>query len=272
MNRPFGSIAAVMTAALIVAGGLCLGAAGCAMSAPADLSPEVAPNLPGVDAAYDPVPGQSAKDSGVDERGGEVADSSTPDQPLNTASDAGVDAAPVPPVVVKPAAGEVLITEVMYTTTGPEPASEWFELHNLASSGRSLAGLILKDGSGRTHVIVGPLTIAASSWVVLARSKAGAITAKVPSASIVYEYGTGLADNAGIILANGATGGLSLLNGATVIAAAPYGGWFSSSGGSVQLKILNPAQTSAKASWCFSPAVWTTGSEKGTPGSAPDCP
>ncbi|CAN5911833.1 hypothetical protein BH11MYX4_BH11MYX4_53940 [soil metagenome] len=237
------------------------------MSAPADLSPDVDTNLPGIDAATNPVPTQPGRDASAPD---EAPDGST--TPTQKVAEAGTDAAPPPPTVPKPAAGEVLITEVMYATTGPEPASEWIELHSVASAERSLAGLMLKDGSNRTHVIVGPLTIAANAWVVLARSKAGATTAKVPPAAIVYEYGAGLGDSAGILLANGSTGGISLLSGATVINAAPYGGWFTGSGGSVQLKVLDGTQSGAKASWCLSPTAWTTGSEKGSPGSVNNCP
>ena len=263
MPRLSGS-GAVVTAALIVGGAL---SAACAMSAPADLSPDVDTNLPGIDAATNPVPMQPGRDASAPE---ETPDGST--TPTQKVAEAGADAAPPPPTVPKPAAGEVLITEVMYATAGPEPASEWIELHSVASAERSLAGLMLKDGSNRTHVIVGPLTIAANAWVVLARNKAGATTAKVPPAAIVYEYGTGLGDSAGILLANSSTGGISLLSGATVINAAPYGGWFTGSGSSVQLKVLDGTQSGAKASWCLSPTTWTTGSEKGSPGSVNNCP
>ena len=261
MVRFSGSVAGVL-AALVV---------GCAMSTPADLSSgEVDTNLPGLEAGNSPVPGMpDDRDAAAAETDG-TPDSSTAKQPA--APDAGVDAAPPPPTVPKPTAGEVIISEVMYTTSGPEPASEWIELHSLASSPRSLAGLVLKDGSARTHAIVGPLTIAANAWVVLARSKTAAIAAKVPAASIVYEYGTGLGDSAGILLANGSTGAVSLLSGATVINAAPYGGWFSTAGSSVQLKVLDGAQSGAKASWCLSSTPWSTGAEKGSPGAANDCP
>ncbi len=161
----------------------------------------------------------------------------------------------------------------MYDTITPEPVSEWFELHSSASSTRSLGGLTIKDGSGRTHTIGAALTIAPGAYIVLARDKAGAIAAKVPAAAIAYEYGTGLPDNAGILLTNAATGAVSLLDGAATIASAPYGGWFTQSGGSsVQLKLLVPAQTTSKTSWCLSGTAWTTGSEKGTPGAAEDCP
>ncbi len=265
MARTSGAVA-VFSAALIVGAGLSV--FGCAMSAPPDLGGgEVDTNLPGLDAGNSPVPSMPDPDASA---APEDSADSGPRQP--TKPDAGVDAAPPSPTVPKPAAGDVLISEIMYTTSGPEPASEWIELHSVASAERNLAGLVLKDGSNRTHVIVGPLTIAANAWVVLARNKAAAITAKVPAASIVYEYGTGLGDSAGILLANGATGAITLLSGATVINAAPYGGWFSTSGSSVQLKVLDGAQSGAKGSWCLSATPWSTGAEKGSPGATNNCP
>lgn len=64
-----------------------------------------------------------------------------------------------------------------------------------------------------------------------------------------------------------------VLDGSTTITSAPYGGWFSQSGGSsVQLKVLDGTLSKSKASWCLSLNVWTTGSEEGTPGAAEDCP
>jgi len=263
---PISGSVAVVLAALIVGGGV--SAFGCAVSGPADLPREIDRNLPGLEAGNSPLPSMPDLDASLPSPEGSP-DGSVTKQPL--AFEAGADADP-PPVVPKPATGEVLITEVMYATSGPEPASEWIELHSVASSTRTLAGLVLKDGSSRTHVIVGPLTIAPNAWVVLARNGAAAIAAKVPASAIVYEYGTGLGDGAGILLANGATGGITLLSGATVIHAAPYGGWFAGSGSSVQLKVLDGTQSGAKASWCQSATPWAVGAEKGTPGSANDCP
>jgi hypothetical protein len=261
--------------ALLVTGVFWLAGLGCAMSSPADTSPDLDPSLPGVDVGNDPTPVPGAKNDAAGSSSGSSGTSGgseTNKQPLAPDAGGAGDAAPAPPPVPKPTAGEVLITEVMYDTFTPEPVSEWIELHSEASSERSLSGLTLKDGAGRTHTI-GTLTIAPGAYIVLARNKAAAISAKVPASAIAYEYGAGLPDNAGILLTNAATGGVSLLNGATTIAAAPYGGWYSQSGGSsVQLKVLDPALTTAKASWCLSLTAWTTGSEKGTPGAAEDCP
>jgi hypothetical protein len=280
MYRPVSSLLALTKPVPFVAGLVAVawlagaGAVGCAMSAPADTTPDADPNLPGVDVGNDPkpVPGTKSPEAGADSTNSPSGspDAGTSKPSLTPDASPPVDAAPAVP---KPSAGEVLVTEVMYATFEPEPAGEWFELHSTVTSERTLSGLTIKDGSGRTHTIGAGLTIAPGAYVVLARSKATAIGAKVPAAAIVYEYGTGLPDNAGILLTNGATGGVSILNGATTVATAPYGGWYSQSGGSsVQLKVLDPATTTSKTSWCISLTPWTTGSEKGTPGAAEDCP
>jgi hypothetical protein len=256
------------------------------MSEPADLTPDLDPTLPGVDAAYDPSPAAGGgKDSGAkgssnssSSSGGSSGSTGGTDsgtQPIvPTDSGSGVDSAPPPPPpLAKPSPNEVLITEIMYDTFGTEPDSEWIELHSVASVTRVLTGLTIKDGGGRTHVISGTLNIAPNAYVVLTRSTAGAVTAKVPSSVIVYEYGESLPSNAGVQLANGVTGGISLLNGPVVISSAPYGGWFSQSGGSsLQLHVISGAQSASKASWCLSSNAWATGSEKGTPGAPEDCP
>ena len=243
---------------------------GCAMSTPADLGPDVNPNLPGLDAAGSSHPsdpgadGSTSLDESDDAGDGDAAKATN-------GNDASTDSSLPPIGPAKPAPGEILVTEVMYSTTGAEPASEWIELHSLASSDRALTGLTLKDGASRVHVI-GTLTIAANAYVVLARNKAAAITAKVPAAAIVYEYGTGLADSQGILLANGSTGGIALYNGGTLLVNAPYGGWFTQAGASVQLNVLTMTAETAKASWCLSANPWAAGADKGTPGAAEDCP
>lgn len=248
------------------------------MSSPADLTPDLDPSLPGVDAGSNPVPtqgqlGAGGTDSGTDTTGSSGGTDSGAKSAFAGDAAGGVDAAPAAPAVPKPAAGEVLITEVMYSTFTPEPASEWIEIYSKAASVRSLSGLTLKDGGGRTHVIAAGLTIAPGAYVILSRDKTAAVSAKVPASAIVYEYGTGLPDNAGIVLANGATGGIALLDGATTLVSVPYGPWFSQSGGSsIQLKALGSAQESASAGWCLSLNTWTSGSAKGTPGAASDCP
>ncbi len=199
------------------------------------------------------------------------------DPPVDAGVDAG-DAGSKPPPpggggpATKPKQGEVLISEVMFDPSGTEPVSEWFEVYNASSGARTLSGLTIVDGGNRTHVIGAGVTVDAGAYVVLVRNKSAASTAKIPSGAIVYDYGAGLADTVGIQLANGATGGLELDDGATTIAQAIYGGWFSaSSGASIQLKTLSFNGSSQSSGWCTSSATWTSGSDKGTPGAAGDC-
>ena len=237
---------------------------GCAQSEGGALGPEVDPSLPGVGADYDASPVEGTK---VPEGGPKEEQDSGSAQP-------GVDAGPdtyVPPP--KPAQGEVLITEVMYDPTGTEPQGEWIEIYNAASSKRMLTGLVLVDGGGRSHSIGVGVTIDAGKYALLVRDKTNALAAQIPAAAILYEYGAGLGDGAGILLANGTTGSVELKNGAAVVASADYGGWYpSTNGSSVQLKVLNYAAAATGTNWCLSTKTWAVGSAWGSPGVGCDCP
>lgn len=271
MPSLFGPLAAGLAAAFVVGG--VVSVVGCAMSGPADLTPAVDPNLPELDASYEPMPAPGGGTGTSSDAGGSTGQT-TGDSggPQSITPDSGTDTG-APVVVPKPAPGEVLITEVMYDSFGAEPASEWIEVFNTTSGERMLTGLTIKDGASRTHVIGAGVKIAPGAYGLLVRSKSGAATAKIPSAAILYEYGTGLPDNAGVLLANGATGSVALLNGPVAISSSQYGGWFSQSGGSsVQLKVLTNGQGAIDSSWCLSLNAWATGSDKGTPGAAEDCP
>lgn len=196
--------------------------------------------------------------------------------PVDAGNDAGreedEDAGTTPPPVAGVNPGDFLITEIMYATYLPEPASEWIEIFNNSSKSLPLSGLTLEDGIGRTHKIGSGVSLAPRSYGVLVRDRATAIGAKVPASAIVYEYGAGLGDTAGIVLANGATGGILLRNGQMPIAKVFYGSWFSLFGGaSIQLSVLNASALGEKSAWCISPTKWATGAEKGTPGAAHNC-
>jgi hypothetical protein len=220
--------------------------------------------------ATEPPPAATA--SGAPDAGPLVADGGRSDAARQQPADGGGNQ---PPAAPKPAAGEVLVTEVMYNPSGTEPDAEWIEVYNAASGPRTLTGLVLRDGGGRTHTIGGSVVLAAGRYAVLARSTAAATAAKVPASAIVYEYGAGQQPQAGILLANGATGAIALLNGSATIATATYGSFFGSqavTGRSVQLKVLTASAATNAASWCLSSTVWATGADRGTPGAGSDCP
>jgi hypothetical protein len=220
---------------------------------------------------------------GEDDAGGQSGDDgSTPPQPPPPGSDAGNqgDSGPPPPPpdagsdtgsgAVKPAPGEVLITEIMYDPSGTEPDQEWMELYNTTNGDRLLTGLTLADGANRTHTL-GTLTIAPGAYIVLVRNKTAATAAGI--ATIAYEYGAGQSASTGIILANGSTGGIALKDGATDIARAMYGAWnLATSGTSIQLKSTAGGEATTAAGWCKSATAWTGGTDKGTPALAGDCP
>ena len=173
----------------------------------------------------------------------------------------------------KPVQGEVLITEVMFNPTGTEPDAEWFELHNTTASPKILSGLTLTDGAARTHTIAAGVTIAPNAYAVFVRLRTAAATAKVPTAAILYEYGTGLTATTGIILANGTTGAIKLSDGATTIATVPYGSFaIGAVAKTLELKVLTYAGAQVAASWCAAATPWATGSDNGTPGAVGDCP
>jgi hypothetical protein len=254
-----------LVAALIACGGGAgLGLPACAVGDGAELRPEIDPTMPSVEAPNDPRPAQPTGSAPPED----AADS--PDDGESERAAAPSDAGATAP---RPLPGDVLITEVMYDPSTPEPSTEWLELYNTRSTPLSLGDLTLVNGVGRSHAIAKGVVIAAGAYVVLARSRAGAAAAKIPAESVLYEYGSGLGDTAGVLLANGASGGIALRDGATVISEVLYGGWFSQAEGrSVQRKAVSASAPPSAASFCLSDTPWAAGSDKGTPGAAGDCP
>lgn len=228
----------------------CLVASSCAVSEPVAVTPDVDPELPTVDGGSAGIPAKTTD-------GADAAALAPPPSPH------GPDAAVA--ALDRPGPGDVVITEVMFNPSGPEPRSEWFELTNKTSAPLALDGLTIVDGAGRTHVIASGTTLAPGKYVVFARDKATAVAQQVPSAAIVYEYGTGLLDTAGVLLLNSTSGGVSLKDGSQVIDDAPYGPLYSTANGC-------SIQRDAKGSWCYSANAWASGADKGTPGAASDCP
>ncbi len=207
---------------------------------------------------------------------GPAEDATTPDARESkdgSGGDSGGDATGV----ARPTPGELLITEVMYDPSGTEPDAEWIEVYNAAPTPRLLSGLQLKDGGNRTEAIPAdpPFVLAPGQYAVLARDTAAAVAALVPKGTILLEYGAGVAVSRGVLLANGVGGAVWLMDGTTTIAGSLYGGWFNQTtpgGKSVQLKTLSLDASAQQASWCLSSNPWATGSDRGTPGAASDCP
>jgi hypothetical protein len=194
-----------------------------------------------------------------------------PDALESDGDDAGDDPSLADPA--PPSPGELAITEVMLSPSGPEPDSEWFEVHNLASSSRLLSGLTIQDGYGDTQAIASspPVVVPPGAYALLVRDAAAAMQALVPTAAIVYAYGSGLAWYQGIELDDGAAGDLSLWQGDTLLADVPYGMWDASwIGQSIELATPS-SDASDPGRWCLAEAPWANGSDDGTPGAASDC-
>jgi hypothetical protein len=182
-----------------------------------------------------------------------------------------------------PLPGEVVISEVMVLPSGTLPEEQWIELYNTTATAKLLSGLTLTDGHGTAQVIPSSPEIAIEphAYAVLARSKASAIAAGVPAATVVYEYGLGLARTKGILLSRHTDGGIRLSSAASVLSNVPYGPWINTGGSlanspptgpSLELKAVAPDAGDNAASWCIARNTWPMGHDKGTPGSPNDCP
>jgi hypothetical protein len=203
-------------------------------------------------------PEASEEDAGDDADADEDADGSS--------TGAGLPPAPV--------TGDLVVTEIMFQPSGPEPESEWFEIYNQASGPVLLNGLTIEDGYLDTQVIPSnPVLVAQpGQYLLLVRSLPGAQAALVPSASIVYAYGTGVPDDEGIELDAGPFGELTLLNGNAVLVDIPYGQWgVQATGQSIELGTSATTQ-SDPSGWCIAQNPWASGSDDGTPGAPSDCP
>jgi hypothetical protein len=199
-----------------------------------------------------------------------LANASTPEN-ASTSEDASMsaDASMVADPVTEEAAaplsappgpfrGDLLITEVMFDPLGPTPQAEWFEVYNATGSPLSLSGLTIQDGYEDSHVIAGgpSVMLAANAYGVLVRDRITAFLVGIPTPSVVYEYGTGLADDQGIELDD-----------------VPYGPWDAGSiGQTIELDGLVFDGSDRADRWCLGQNPWTEYSDWGTPGAASDCP
>jgi hypothetical protein len=174
-----------------------------------------------------------------------------------------------------PRPGDILITEVMFEPSGPEPLAEWFEVYNAAPVPERLDGLTIRDGYPHDQVVAGtpPVILFPQSYAVFVRDHAMAMSTFVPAASIAFDYGGGLPADEGVVLGDGPGGELSLWSGGTLVADLPYGPWsISGYGQSIELAVLRYEGSDQEWAWCPAPNPWGAGTDYGTPGAANDCP
>jgi hypothetical protein len=284
-HRRAGSCA--LFAVVLLLGGLSCarGSGGSGTSAPANsasIEPSQvnAPDAASASSSYgtpggDAAPTAVAADDPGDDDALDVEDAAEAgDDATDPVADDGGDEAPgLDPSIATPAAGDLAITEVMLSPSGPEPQSEWFEIYNLASSPRLLNGLTIEDGYGDTDVIASATAVVAppAAYVLLVRDETTAAGMSIPASAIVYAYGAGVAPDEGIELDDGSDGDLSLWSGGTLLADVPYGMWDAAWVGQ-SIELATPqSDASDPTRWCHAESPWASGSDDGTPGAPSDC-
>ena len=187
------------------------------------------------------------------------------------------------PGTTRPQVGQLFITEIMYDPSGNEPTDEWFEVYSTATTTVNLNGMFLKDGAGRLHVL-GPtpsMDLPPKTYMLLVRNQPSSVANGLPSAKILGEYGTGDPDTSGILLTNGSTGAIAMLDGATEIVRVNYGtfGFSETPPGGATIQVTTPTTQAEQesTSWCLSDTAWSgqpstkIPKDTGTPGAASDC-
>lgn len=157
-----------------------------------------------------------------------------------------------------PAAGELVINEIMYNPIGTEPAQEWVELFNTTATQFELFGCVLAEGGG-THAIASSVVVPPNGYVTLGAS--------APGFTPTYTY-------SGISLNN--TGGDTFsITCSTLVDSVTYGvssPWPTST--NANSIALDPDRRTASANdfgvnWCLDgTSTYGTDGNFGTPGAA----
>ncbi len=177
---------------------------------------------------------------------------------------ANAGALSVVPIPAAPAAGEVIITEVMAGAGSATDETEWVELKNTTGASIDLAGCTISDGTS-VHSIASALTIAANGYAVLGRSTDTAVNGGV---TVNYAYGTAfeIASGDNVVLACGGTTIDELAGFDAAWTATAY------AGASFQLDTAAGVNTAAAndtdANWCNSRTSFGSAGKFGTPGAA----
>lgn len=167
-----------------------------------------------------------------------------------------------------PAAGDLVISEIMRNPSGGDDAGEWIELYNALTVARRLDGCVLSDDGGDSHTLPAadaPI-VPAKGYLVLGRG-----AAFVDNGGFVPDY-----VYAGFVLANGADE-VTLTCAGVVIDRVAYtdSGWPTSAGHAMSLGSakLDATQNDNAASWCDAVTGFGIGTDFGTPRRPnPACP
>ncbi len=167
-----------------------------------------------------------------------------------------------------PAAGELLITEIMKDPAAmADSAGEWFELYNASGSTLELEGLIVYDLGGEDWLIEDSLPLESGAYAVMARTSLA-----TTQADLIWS-GFQLVNSADeIVLATYGTDGTD----GDIIHQVIYDNvdWPDTAGASMSLDpdLFDAASAALPSSWCAGRSVYDSG-DRGTPGAVnDDCP
>ncbi|MCX5741544.1 MAG: lamin tail domain-containing protein [Proteobacteria bacterium] len=180
--------------------------------------------------------------------------------PAGMCADAGTNRS-----IVKPAAGQLVITEALANPagTGTDATQEWFEITNTGAAAFDLNELTLKGTSTTNAIAVSDcVSVTAGGFAVFAHSTDPTANGGLPAVAATFTFA--LATTA------------SVLDGTTVLDQATWSTGTAPDGKSRQLKTANtnPADNDVTTNFCDAQATQTYGTTTnlGTPGLANVCP
>ena len=168
-----------------------------------------------------------------------------------------------PRALEPPGPGDLLITEVMASPSGPDATQEWFEV--LARTDVDLNGLIVTTGSGAEDTIDSPgcLAVHAGAYALFARSADSFLNGGLPSPTALFSLSLS-GTNERLALRRGDAG----IDEVALLASASGKAW------ELAPTRLDALLNDDPASFCHAPRRWSPdgGSDFGSPGAAnPPC-
>lgn len=160
----------------------------------------------------------------------------------------------------KPAAGQLVITEIMANPAGVDSEQEWFELANIGGSSFDLNGLGLDragDSAPASPILSADCKpVSAGGFAVLARSADAAKNGGLPRVDATYT------------LSMGDAGDLQIVDGASLLDAISWSDAPSAATAQLDRGYTTTAGNDLEAHFCAATAPYGAGANKGSPGAA----
>ena len=156
---------------------------------------------------------------------------------------------------VTPAAGELVISEIMQDSLAADPEGEWFEIYNPTGNTLDLNGLTVTNQSGQSITVTTSLIVPPFAYAVFGH---------LANATALLDMGY-----SGFTLANGG-GTITISHGAIVIDTVTFGP--ATPGKSRQLAVsrLDASSNDSMDNWCLATVTYDLPGNQGTPGEAND--